>query len=201
MAANPSHRHDASEGSDGGVGHRKGENGLTRAVIDVLGDLAAAERNSLVRMVRSNLPVLGKCSPHLLGVLHSLDDDRLARARELRGLLDEVGLLAAPAPAEQADTGAPEVIGGGSPGRVGEMSGVQGTPDPFLSLLSLRFLLLKVAEAQAQLRTRYVNSQGVVAPHTPSAHLVAAHVLNVTAGFQRLETELRAMGLDPSMEG
>lgn len=169
---------------------------LTRAVVDVLGDLEASERNSLIRMVRSNLPVLSRCSPHLLGVLRSLDDERIARSRSLRDLLSRLQIPVRP---EQHRTGEPDLHAASVDGK--SQQGTGPATDPFLSLLSLRFLLLKLAEAQAQLRTRYLNCQPTISAHRPSAELVAAHVANVTAGFHRLEHELRAMGLDPSPEG
>lgn len=144
---------------------------VTQSVIDALTGLHDAESESLLLRLREPLPALARASEHVREILQSLERDRTDRANQLRELIQSLQV------AVPRNTG-PEL-------------------DPFLSLLSTRFLLLKVAEAQALLKARYDNAL-VAMSASPGAIVEQVQRLReqVSQGYEKLERELHAMGLE-----
>lgn len=145
-----------------------------QAVADLVASLAESEGQSLIRLIAEPPPAMARCSDHLRGVLLSLELERSQRERDLRGLLARWGVPRPPARGP--------------------------TADPLLSLLSMRFLLTKLAESQQLLRSRYSNARPIAATSPEAEAVVLAHLRNVEEGFTRLDHELRAMGLEAPPE-
>jgi hypothetical protein len=145
-----------------------------QVVVDLIASLAESEGQSLIRLIAEPPPSMVKCSDHVRDVLLSLERERFRRERDLLGVLARWGVPKPPARGPE--------------------------PDPFLSLLSMRFLLTKLAEAQQLLRSRYFNARPIVATSLEAEAIVLAHLRNVEEGFIRLDRELRAMGLEAPPE-
>lgn len=153
-----------------------GENGVvpqqhSRAAVDALSELYVAEEESLIRLIPDDLPALTKCSDHVQGIVAGLRRDRDRRSKTLAW---ELG----------ASEGPPKKI-------------PRPPDDPLFRLLSARFFLLKVGEAQSSLLVRYTSARtGLAQAEAPLATWLEPLERDVAAGLASLDRELAAMGLD-----
>jgi hypothetical protein len=150
---------------------------ISQLIVDSLVSLVDAEEDSLLNRLRGPLPALAKCPPPARTIVEELDSAHRARDAELRSFLATHAMSAPP----------------------------HRTPehDPMFDLLSSRFLLLKVAEAQDLLRLRYQHVLSTIIKHpdgiafNKACDLVQRHLGHIESDYVRLETELKGMGLDP----
>lgn len=136
----------------------------------------------MIAELTPDLPVVARSSEHMRGLLLGFASERRRREEHLAaalGLLPDRGL---------------------SRSRSAGTSPPAPRADPFLPLLSLRFVLLKAHEALTLLETRYANSAQQVTASPAAGEMVAAHTAELRSALARLTKELTAMGLEPSTE-
>lgn len=150
---------------------------VSQLVVDSLISLVDAEEDSLLNRLRESPPALAGCPASARQILYDLDTAHRARDRELRNFLSSHAMPAPPHHPPEAD--------------------------PMFDLLSSRFLLLKVAEAQDLLRLRYHHALSTITQHPDGAtfqeacSLVDRHLQSIADDYARLAKELRALGMEP----
>jgi len=102
------------------------------AVIDALNALLESQQNSIIRFMGDSSPYLGGAPAGIRQTLRQLLDNNLKRSEELYRLIEKLG---------------------GSP----RPRGLQ-PEEQYLSYLSLKFLLPKIADAKELIIRRYENS-------------------------------------------
>jgi len=102
------------------------------AVIDALNALLESQQNSIIRFMGDSSPYLGGAPPGTRQLLRELLDDNLKRSEEIYRLIEKLG---------------------GSP----RPRGLQ-PEEQYLSYLSLKFLLPKIADAKELIIRRYENA-------------------------------------------
>ncbi len=102
------------------------------AVVDALNALLESEQNSIIRFLGDSSPYLGGAPPGIRQLFRELLDNNLKRAEELYRMIEKLG---------------------GSP----RPRGLE-PEEQYLSYLSLKFLLPKIADAKELIIRRYENA-------------------------------------------